>query len=148
MTNNSPAFGLTARSPGLYSRMRTDKQRIAKYKAKTDPVIVRRKVASMLPIMKANYAAYVDEIVPVEEAVSAVLVQEQVAPPVRILYHAFAKQLWKCTKKYSRASLVICAQSKKDQWLGRGAGRPSLEETRQGRFRHHPDLTASGRSGR
>jgi hypothetical protein len=100
--------------------MRTDKQRIAKYKAKTDPAIVRRKIAAMLPIMKANYAAYANEIVPVEEAVSAVLVQEQVAPPVRILYHAFAKQVWKCTKKYTRASLVICAQSRKDKWLALG----------------------------
>ena len=100
--------------------MRTDKQRIAKYNAKTDPVIVRRKIAAMLPIMTANYAVYVDEIVPVEEAVSAVLVQEQVAPPVRIFYHAFSKQVWKCTKKHSRASLVICAQLKKDEWLGRG----------------------------
>ena len=100
--------------------MRTDKQRIAKYKAKTDPATVRLKRLAMLPIMKANYAAYVEEIVPVEEAVSAVLVQEQVAPPVRIFYHAFSKQVWKCTKKYSRASLVICAQLKKDTWLARG----------------------------
>jgi hypothetical protein len=100
--------------------MRSGKQRKAKYKAKTDPATVRRKVAAMLPIMKANYAAYVDEIVPVEEAVGAVLVQEQVAPPVRILYQAFAKQVWKCTKKYTRASLVICAQSRKDKWLALG----------------------------
>ena len=120
MTNNSSAFGLTARNRELYSRMRTDKQRIAKYKAKTDPVIVRRKVTAMLPIMKTNYAAYVDEIVPVEEAVRAVLVQEQVAPSDRILYHAFAKQLWKCKKKYSGTSLVICAQSRKDKWLALG----------------------------
>jgi hypothetical protein len=100
--------------------MRTDKQRIAKYNAKTDPVTVRLKRLAMLPVMTANYAAYVDEIVPVEEAVSAVLVQEQVAPPVRIFYHAFSKQVWKCTKKYTRASLVTCAQSKKDQWLALG----------------------------
>jgi hypothetical protein len=100
--------------------MRTDKQRIAKYNAKTDPVIVRRKVAAQLPTMMAAYAAYANEIVPVEEAVSAVLVQEQVAPPVRIFYHAFAKQVWKCTKKCTRASLVICAQSRKDKWLALG----------------------------
>lgn len=100
--------------------MRTDKQRIAKYKAKTDPVIVRRKVAAMLPIMKANYAAYVDEIVPVEEAVSVVLVQEQVAPPVRIFYHAFSKQVWKCKKKYSGAALGREAELTKDRWLGLG----------------------------
>jgi len=100
--------------------MRTDKQRIAKYKAKTDPVIVRRKVTAQLPTMMAGYAAHANEIVPVEEAVSAVLVQEQVAPPVRILYHAFAKQVWKCKKKYSGAALVLMAQSKRDQWLGRG----------------------------
>ncbi len=120
MTNNSPGLGLTARSPELYSRMRTDKQRIAKYNAKTDPVTVRLKRLAMLPIMTANYAAYVDEIVPVEEAIRAVLVQEQVAPPVRIFYHAFSKQVWKCTKKYTRASLAIYAQSKKDKWLARG----------------------------
>ena len=100
--------------------MRTDKQRIAKYKAKTDPVIVRRKVTAMLPIMKTNYAAYVDEIVPVEEAVRAVLVQEQVAPPVRIFYHAFSKQVWKCTKKYSGATLDREAELTRGRWLGLG----------------------------
>jgi len=99
--------------------MRTDKQRIAKYNAKTDPVIVRRKIAAMLPIMKANYAAYVDEIVPVEEAVRAVLDQEKVQV-IQVLYFAFARQLWKYKKRYSGATLVLMAQSRKDQWLGRG----------------------------
>jgi len=99
--------------------MRTDKQRIARYKAKTDPAIVRRKVAAMLPIMKANYAAFVNEIVPVEEAVRAVLVHEKNVG-IRFLYLDFARQLWKYKKKYSGTALVLMAQSKKDQWLGRG----------------------------
>jgi hypothetical protein len=73
----------------------------------------------MLPIMKANYAAYVDEIVPVEEAVRAVLVQEKVGPEA-FLYMAYARQLWKYKKKYSGATLVLMAQSKKDLWLARG----------------------------
>jgi len=128
--------------------MRSAKQHIAKYKAKTNPATVRRKRLAMLPIMKANYAAYVDEIVPVEEAVRAVLVQEQVAPIDHILYHAYAKQLWKCTKKYSRASLVTCAQSKKDKWLARGARRPSPTEARFRPVQHHPCLTANVRGSR
>jgi hypothetical protein len=100
--------------------MRTDKQRIAKYKAKTDPVTVRRKVAARLPAMIEAYGAHAREMEVVERAVLAVLDQEKVAPIDHILYHAYAKQLWKCTKKYSRASLVTCAQLKKDKWLARG----------------------------
>jgi hypothetical protein len=119
MINNSSAFGLTARNPELYSRMRTDKQSIAKYNAKTDPVIVRLKRLAMLPIMTANYAAYVEEIVPVEEAVRAVLDQEKVKL-VHVMYLAYARQLWKCKKKYSGAALVSTVQSKKDLWHGRG----------------------------
>lgn len=99
--------------------MRSGKQRIARYKAKTDPVTVRRKRLAMLPIMKANYAAYVDEIVPVEEAVRAMLDRERVGPE-GFLYMAFARQLWKCKKEYSGAKLVSEAQSRKDKWLARG----------------------------
>ena len=110
---------MTTRSLGLYSRMRTDKQRIAKYNAKTDPVIVRRKVAAQLSTMMTAYAAHANEIVPVEEAVCAVLDQEKVKL-IHLLYLAYARQLWKYKKKYSGATLVLMAQSKKDQWLGRG----------------------------
>jgi hypothetical protein len=99
--------------------MRTGEQRKAKYKSKTDPATVRLKRLAMLPIMKANYAAYVDEIVPVEEAVRAVLDQEKVQV-IQVLYFAFARQLWKYKKRYSGATLVLMAQSRKDQWLGRG----------------------------
>lgn len=119
MTNNSPAFGLTTRSPELYCRMRTDKQRIAKYKAKTNPATVRLKRLAMLPIMKANYAAYVDGIVSFEEAVRAVLDKEKVTLD-RFLYMAYARQLWKCRKEYSGAKLVSEAQSRKDRWLALG----------------------------
>jgi hypothetical protein len=124
MTNNSSAFGLTARNRELYSRMRTDKQRIAKYKAKTDPVIVRRKIAAMLPIMKANHAAFAREAVALETAFRDWwFAREQVAPSDRILYIFyldFARQLWNHKKKYSGANLVLMAQSKKDQWLALG----------------------------
>jgi len=99
--------------------MRTDKQRIAKYNAKTDPVIVRRKVAAMLPIMKAAYGVYAEEAVALETAVRDWLVQERVVLD-RFYYLNFARQVWKCKKKYSGASLVVCAQLKKDRWLARG----------------------------
>jgi len=99
--------------------MRSAKQRTAKYNAKTDPVTVRRKVAAQLPTMMAAYAAYVDEIVPVEEAVRTVLGQEKVVG-IGVLYLDFARQLWKCKKKYTRAALVIGAQSIKERWRARG----------------------------
>jgi hypothetical protein len=101
--------------------MRTANQRKAKYNAKTDPVTVRLKRLAMLPIMTANYAVSAREAEALETAFRDWwFAREQVAPPVRILYHAFAKQVWKCTKKYTRASLVICAQSRKDKWLALG----------------------------
>ena len=100
--------------------MRTDKQRIAKYKAKTDPATVRLKVAAMLPVMKANYAVSADEEVALETAVRNWLAQQQVALD-HFCYLNFAKQVyWKVIKKYSGAKLVSEAQSKKDKWLARG----------------------------
>ena len=100
--------------------MRTDKQRIAKYKAKTDPATVRLKVAAMLPVMIDAYAFSADEAVALETRVHDFLDQEQVARD-RFLHLNFAKQLyWKGIKKYSGAAMVVCAQSKKDRWLARG----------------------------
>ena len=40
----------------------------------------------------------------------------------RFRYMTSAKQQWKCTKKYSRTSLVICAQSR------RYGGSPGLDD--------------------
>ena len=126
--------------------MRTDKQRIAKYKAKTDPATVRLKVAAMLPVMKANYAVSADEEVALETAVRNWLAQQQVALD-HFCYLNFAKQVyWKVIKKYSGAKLVSEAQSKKDKGLIRGARRRGHEETRPRPLRHRPDLTASERS--
>ncbi len=99
--------------------MRTDKQRIAKYKAKTDPAVVRRKVAARLPEMVATYAAFAHDMEAVERAVLAVLDQEKVRV-IQVLYFAFARQLWSYTKKYSSVALVSLAQSKKDVWRARG----------------------------
>lgn len=103
--------------------MRTDKQRIAKYIAKTDPATVRLKVAAMLPIMMANYAAHVNEIAPSEEAAGAWLARELVTLLDRypsLLYLNFARELWKGKKKYSGAKLVSYAQWKKTKRLARG----------------------------
>ena len=104
--------------------MRSKAQRIAKYKAKTDPATARRKRLAMLPIMKANYAASARKAFALETAFRDWwFAREQVAPSDRILYvHYlnFARQLGTCTKEYSRASLVIQAQSRKDRRLALG----------------------------
>ena len=104
--------------------MRSKAQRIAKYKAKTDPVIVRRKRLAMLRIMTANYAASARKAFALETAFRDWwLAREQVAPSDRILYvHYldFARQLGKCKRNYSGAKLVSEAQSRKDTWLARG----------------------------
>ena len=78
----------------------------------------------MLPIMTANYAVSAEEAVALETAFRDWwLAREQIVPSDRILYVLyldFARQLGKYKKKYSGATLVLMAQSKKDQWLGRG----------------------------
>ena len=100
--------------------MRTAKQRIAKYKAKTDPATVRLKVRAMLPVMKANYAVLADEEVALETRVHDFLDQEQVVLD-RFCYLNFAKRLyWKGIKKCSGARLGSYVQREKDKWLARG----------------------------
>jgi hypothetical protein len=101
--------------------MRTDTQRIDKYKAKTVPATVGLKIAAMLPTMKANYAASVPESVDIDSRVRNFLDQEQVAPVYHTFYRNFARRLyWKIIKKYSGATLVSCAQSTKGEWLAKG----------------------------
>ena len=99
--------------------MRSKEQRIAKYKAKTDPATVRPKRLAMFPIMTANYAPTAYEAEALETAVRDCLVQEKVVLD-RFYYLNFARELGKCKKKYSGATLVFYAQSKKDRWLARG----------------------------
>lgn len=115
---------LIARNPELYSRMRSSKQRIAKYIAKTDPATVSLKVAAMLPIMKANYAPSAHEAVALETAFRDWFAQEQVAPRDHffyIFYLNFARELyWRGIKRYFGANLVFYAQPKKDKWLAQG----------------------------
>ena len=103
--------------------MRTDKQRIDKYKAKTVPATVRLKVRVRLPGMIDAHAVFADEEVALETRVHNFLDQAQVALD-RVLYVPylnFAKRLyWKGIKKCSGARLGSYAQREKDKWLVRG----------------------------
>jgi hypothetical protein len=121
---------LTVRNPELYFHIRTDKQRIAKYKAKTDPATVSLKLAAMHPIMKANYAPSAHEAVTLETRVHDFIAREQVPLTYnRPSYLNFARQLyWKGIKRYSGVHLVYYAQSLKDKWLFKGLNNEVLKK--------------------
>ncbi len=120
---------MTARNPELYSHIRTDKQRIAKYNAKTDPATVRPKRAARLPGMRDAYAPSAREAELLETRVRNFLNLEQVQSCLRTFYLDFARQLyWKAVKKFSSYALLQKAVHLRDHWDREGLDYSTLNK--------------------
>ena len=120
---------MTARNPELYSHIRTDKQRIAKYNAKTDPATVRLKRAARFPGMRNAYAASAHEAELLETHVRDFHDLEQVPSCLRAFYLGFARQLyWKAVKKFPSYALLQRALHLRDHWVRKGLDYSTLNK--------------------
>ncbi|OYD15347.1 hypothetical protein CH330_05940 [candidate division WOR-3 bacterium JGI_Cruoil_03_51_56] len=124
--------------------MRTAEQRIAKYNAKTDPATVRLKRLAMLPTMMANYATYVRESVPKEEATRSILDEEGVSSIMLIFYHNFSRKLYRYSKQSSGGALAREAEIHVATWVAYGMERHILERIRTEVWNIGPPPTISG----
>ena len=110
--------------------MRTAAQRIAKHAAKTDPVVVRPKVAAQLPTMPPNYAAFVTKFVPKEVATRSILSEEGVSGPVFLPYHNFSRRLYNRSERFGGEALARMAETLIATEVTRGLERHILDRIR------------------
>lgn len=94
--------------------------RSANYNAKYVATTVGLKIAAMLTGMKGSFAAFANEIEPIEQATSTVLNTNGVVSAKRPPYLNYARELWKKTKTEAGSALTSDAQLIKDKYVDHG----------------------------
>jgi len=99
------------------------------YGVKTAPTTVGLKVAARLAGMKTGFEAAINELVPIEQQVQALLNAATVPTIHYPFYYAFAREIWTMDNAgISGDSLAAQAQSLHDKWEARGLATARLVE--------------------
>jgi hypothetical protein len=100
---------------------RSDAQRKAKYDAKSAATTVGLKIAARLDGMYSSFEAFINDFVPIQEAVRAELATDATVFPIWYGgYYAYAAELWKLQKTTTGPQVDASAQIVKTKWTTRG----------------------------
>lgn len=102
--------------------MKTSAQRIARYNARMLSSLIDPVLSAMVAQQQANFATYANDFVPKQNALR-ILLNALVIPIIQWgAYEAFHGELYKKSKQYSGAMLVVWATTLHDKYSSVGGG--------------------------